>query len=45
MLCTGRKLASVTQKGFSNSMRSDYFAVFVFKSNQLDVAFLAVHSL
>lgn len=45
VLCTRRKLASVTQKGFSNSMRSDYFAVFVFKSNQLDVAFLAVHSL
>lgn len=45
MLRTRWKLASVTQKGFSNSMHSDYFALFVFKSDRLDVAFLVVRSL
>lgn len=45
VLRTRQELVSVTQKGFSNSMHSHYFAVFVFKSNQLDVAFLVVHSL
>lgn len=45
MLCTRWELASVTQKGFSNSMHSDYFALFVFKSDRLDVAFLVVRSL
>lgn len=45
VLRTRWKLASVTQKGFSNSMHSDYFALFVFKSDRLDVAFLVVRSL
>lgn len=45
VLCTKWEWASVTQKGFSNSMHSDYFALFVFKSDRLDVAFLVVHSL